>query len=99
MSRVVHEGEARPAVAGRSLFDYADDFAADVATSCGRTGRCRECVVEVTRGLDCKVLTTADPFSHFFVAFVLCSPEVLYILALKLEVGAFCRMSPVSSVL
>ena len=52
MSRVVHEGEARPAVAGRSLFDYADDFAADVATSCGRTGRCRECVVEVTRGME-----------------------------------------------
>ena len=52
MSRVVHEGEARPAVVGRSLFDYADDFAADVATSCGRTGRCRECVVEVTRGLE-----------------------------------------------
>jgi len=39
--------EVRP---GRTLFDYADDFALRVATSCGRSGSCHECVVEVTEG-------------------------------------------------
>lgn len=50
MSRVRHGGEARDAVAGRSVFDYADELAVEVATSCGRTGRCRECVVEIHAG-------------------------------------------------
>ncbi len=51
MSLVRHGSEARDAVVGRSLFDYADEFAVEVATSCGRSGRCRECVVEVSAGL------------------------------------------------
>ena len=52
MSRVRHGGEARDAVVGRSVFDYADELAVEVATSCGRTGRCRECVVEIHSGLE-----------------------------------------------
>ena len=52
MSRVLHDGDARDAAVGRSLFDYADAFAVEVATSCRRTGRCHECVVEVREGLD-----------------------------------------------
>lgn len=35
---------------GRTLFDTADELALQVPTSCGRTGRCRECIVEVTEG-------------------------------------------------
>ena len=35
-----------------TLFDRADDLALQVPTSCGRTGRCRECVVEVRSGAD-----------------------------------------------
>ncbi len=38
--------------AARTLFDDADDFALRVPTSCRRTGRCRECVVEVTAGAE-----------------------------------------------
>lgn len=34
----------------RTLFDRADALALLVPSSCGRTGRCRECVVEVTEG-------------------------------------------------
>jgi uncharacterized 2Fe-2S/4Fe-4S cluster protein (DUF4445 family) len=42
---------ARPA-AGRTLFDEADELALQVPTSCRRTGRCRECIVEVGAGAD-----------------------------------------------
>jgi len=38
--------------AGRTLFDDADERELKVPTSCRRTGRCRECVVEVTSGAD-----------------------------------------------
>ena len=41
--------EIRP---GRCLFDYADDFTLRVATSCGRSGSCHECVVEVAEGAE-----------------------------------------------
>ena len=37
---------------GRSLFEYADEVSAAVPASCRRTGRCRECVVEVRQGGD-----------------------------------------------
>ena len=37
---------------GRTLFDEADELALRVPTSCRRTGRCRECIVEVTDGAE-----------------------------------------------
>lgn len=37
-------------VAGRTLFEYADEVSAAVPASCQRTGRCRECVVEIKSG-------------------------------------------------
>jgi len=33
-----------------SLFDFADSLSIRVPTSCGRTGECHECIVEVRRG-------------------------------------------------
>ncbi len=36
----------------RTLFDDADELALQVPTSCRRSGRCHECVVEVTAGLE-----------------------------------------------
>ena len=50
MSDVIHGVDRRPLVPGRSLFEYADEVAAAVPMSCLRTGRCRECVVEVRQG-------------------------------------------------
>jgi uncharacterized 2Fe-2S/4Fe-4S cluster protein (DUF4445 family) len=47
---VIHGIDHRPIVVGRSLFDYADEVSAAVPQSCKRTGRCRECVVEVREG-------------------------------------------------
>jgi len=40
------------AVVGRTLFDDADDLALAMPASCQRSGRCHECVVEVTDGGD-----------------------------------------------
>lgn len=50
MPDVIHGIDHRPLVAGRTLFDYADEVSAVVPMSCRRTGRCRECVVEVRQG-------------------------------------------------
>lgn len=35
-----------------SLFDFADSLSIRVPTSCGRTGECHECIVEVRKGYD-----------------------------------------------
>ena len=35
-----------------SLFDFADSLSIRVPTSCGRTGECHECIVEVRKGAD-----------------------------------------------
>ena len=51
MSPLIHGGQSLPLETGKSLFDYADDLALRVPTSCGRTGECHECIVEVRRGL------------------------------------------------
>ncbi len=40
MSGVSYDGETRPAVVGKTIFDYADDLAVEVPTSCQRTGQC-----------------------------------------------------------
>ena len=43
--------KSQPTVIGKTLFDYADELAVEVPTSCGRTGRCHECVVQVREGM------------------------------------------------
>jgi uncharacterized 2Fe-2S/4Fe-4S cluster protein (DUF4445 family) len=60
---VAHDGRGEPAVAGRTLFDYADLLRVEVATSCRRSGRCHECVVEVTGGAD--ALSPPSPAEAF----------------------------------
>jgi uncharacterized 2Fe-2S/4Fe-4S cluster protein (DUF4445 family) len=52
LPEVIHGIEHRPLVVGRTLFDYADEVSLSVPQSCRRTGRCRECVVEVRQGLE-----------------------------------------------
>ena len=51
MSPLRHGNRSLPLTRGRTLFDYADDLSVRVPTSCGRTGECHECVVEVKRGI------------------------------------------------
>ncbi len=49
---LIHNQTRLPLEPNKSLFDYADDLAVRVPTSCGRTGECHECIVEVRRGID-----------------------------------------------
>ncbi|MCH2201504.1 MAG: ASKHA domain-containing protein [Fuerstiella sp.] len=49
---VSSDGNSRPAQIGATLFDYADQLKIPVPTSCGRTGICHECIVQVKRGND-----------------------------------------------
>ena len=39
-------------VNGKNIFDYADDLKVRVPTSCGRSGECHECIVEIKKGYD-----------------------------------------------
>ena len=52
MSPLIHNQTSLPLEAGKTLFDYADDLAVRVPTSCNRNGECHECIVEVRRGMD-----------------------------------------------
>ena len=52
MTAVSHDGKTRPLVLDKTIFDYADELAVEVPTSCLRTGQCHECVVEITHGMD-----------------------------------------------
>ena len=52
MTVVSPTGETRPSETGKTIFDYADDLAVEVPTSCGRMGECHECVVDVRRGME-----------------------------------------------
>ena len=52
MPDVIHGADRRPAQEGRTLFDYADEVSVAVPQSCGRSGRCRECVVEIRSGAE-----------------------------------------------
>jgi len=44
---------------GISLFTCAENLGIPVPTSCNKQGKCKECVVEVTEGMDC--LSKPDP--------------------------------------
>jgi len=47
---IIHGIDRRPLEAGKSIFDYADEVSISVPQSCGRSGRCRECVIEIRQG-------------------------------------------------
>jgi uncharacterized 2Fe-2S/4Fe-4S cluster protein (DUF4445 family) len=52
MGTISHNGQKSELVLGRTIFDYADELAVQVPTSCGRNGSCHECVVEIRKGMD-----------------------------------------------
>lgn len=47
-----YDRETLASVAGKSIFDYADALSVRVPTSCGRTGECHECIVDIRRGME-----------------------------------------------
>jgi uncharacterized 2Fe-2S/4Fe-4S cluster protein (DUF4445 family) len=63
VSEIIHGTDRRPLTTGKSLFDYADEVSVAVPQSCGRSGRCRECVVEIREGADqLSVRTEAEEY-------------------------------------
>lgn len=60
---VSHDGQSRPATVGKTIFDYADELSVRVPTSCGRTGHCHECIVEIKRGME--ALSSASDAERF----------------------------------
>jgi uncharacterized 2Fe-2S/4Fe-4S cluster protein (DUF4445 family) len=52
MSPLYHNGRPIDLAAGKTIFDYADALRLRVPTSCNRTGRCHECIVEIKRGME-----------------------------------------------
>ena len=52
MAPLHHGDRALDLVAGRTVFDYADSLRVRVPTSCGRSGECHECIVEIKRGME-----------------------------------------------
>ncbi len=59
MSPLILNDNRRELVAGKSLFEYADDLSVRVPTSCGRSGECHECIVEVKQGMTALTGATA----------------------------------------
>ena len=51
MSVIVPDLRGRGEARGRTIFDYADELAIEVPTSCRRAGRCHECIVEIRQGM------------------------------------------------
>ena len=52
MAPLHHDGRELALAVGESIFDYADALKVRVPTSCGRTGECHECIVDVRLGAD-----------------------------------------------
>ena len=62
----------------RSLFDYAESLGVQVPTSCIKNGKCKECIVEVTDGMESLSPRTVQE-SHLQGLFRLsCQTRVLY---------------------
>ncbi|MDA1347968.1 MAG: ASKHA domain-containing protein [Chloroflexi bacterium] len=52
MAPLYHDGRKLELAVGESIFDYADTLKIRVPTSCARTGKCHECIVDVRRGTE-----------------------------------------------
>ncbi len=63
MAPLYHDGRKLDLAVGETIFDYADALKVRVPTSCGRTGECHECIVDVRRGMDAlSSLTESESF-------------------------------------
>jgi uncharacterized 2Fe-2S/4Fe-4S cluster protein (DUF4445 family) len=52
MAPLFYDQHKLTSVAGKTIFDYADTLQIRVPTSCGKTGQCHECIVEIKRGME-----------------------------------------------
>ena len=57
------DGASHVLTTGHTLFDYADQLGTRVPTSCGRTGHCHECIVEIKNGAEAlNIRTPSEDF-------------------------------------
>ena len=63
MSPIIYDSTRLDSATGRSIFDYADALKVRVPTSCGRSGECHECIVEIKRGMP--ALSPPTPSEEF----------------------------------
>ena len=63
MSPLYYENEECKLIADKTIFEYADTLQVRVPTSCGRSGECHECVVEINRGMS--ALSKSTESEHF----------------------------------
>ena len=63
MSPIIYDSTKLESAAGSSIFDYADALRVRVPTSCGRSGECHECIVEIKRGVS--ALSPPTPSEEF----------------------------------
>ena len=75
-AEVVSGQTRRPAILGRTIFDYADDLTIQMPASCLRSGRCHECVVELIEGGDALTAPT-EPESFLRTPFRLACQAVI----------------------
>ena len=52
MVAVTINGQTAEAADGTSLYDCAEGIGIQVPTCCRKQGKCKECIVEVTEGID-----------------------------------------------
>ncbi|GIT19964.1 MAG: hypothetical protein CM1200mP39_27700 [Dehalococcoidia bacterium] len=64
MSPVYLNSQKLDSEKGESLFDFADSLSVRVPTSCGRTGECHECIVEIRKGSE--AITPKTTSENFF---------------------------------
>jgi uncharacterized 2Fe-2S/4Fe-4S cluster protein (DUF4445 family) len=61
MPAILHLNHQRLAAgAGQSLFDCAEQGGVKVPNSCGKNGKCRECLVEIVEGMDLLSARTSE---------------------------------------
>lgn len=63
MSPLFYDDRELKLVVGQTIFDYADSLKLRVPTSCRRSGRCHECIVEIRRGME--ALSPPSPAEEF----------------------------------
>ncbi len=63
MSPIIYDNSMLESATEKSIFDYADALKVRVPTSCGRSGECHECIVEIKRGMP--ALTPPTPSEEF----------------------------------
>ena len=51
MSSIIFGSKKLDSIKGNTLFQYADILNVRVPTSCGRNGKCHECIIEIKRGI------------------------------------------------